>query len=91
VINLSKSYGRVLAVDQPSFTVPDGSVTGFAGPNGSGKSTVLRAIAQLVMPNSGKVRIDGRETRGLDTSGRLPFVRGVAWSGDGPGCSALRV
>jgi len=71
VVNLSKSYGRVLAVDQASFTVPDGAVTGFVGPNGAGKSTVLRAIAQLVMPNSGNVRIDGRETRGLDTSGLL--------------------
>jgi ABC-2 type transport system ATP-binding protein len=59
VKGLSKRYGDVLAVDDLSFTVEPGHVTGFLGPNGAGKSTTMRAIVGLDRPTSGSVTIDG--------------------------------
>ena len=48
VEGLSKKYGSKLAVNNVSFTVPDGQVTGFLGPNGSGKSTTMRCMLGFV-------------------------------------------
>ncbi|GII75094.1 ABC transporter [Sphaerisporangium rufum] len=59
VTSLSKSYGRVHAVQDLSFTVRPGRVTGLLGPNGAGKSTTLRAILGLVKPGSGAALIGG--------------------------------
>jgi ABC-2 type transport system ATP-binding protein len=56
---LSKRYGPVLAVDDLSFTVAAGQVTGFLGPNGSGKSTTMRMIVGLDAPTGGSVTVDG--------------------------------
>jgi ABC-2 type transport system ATP-binding protein len=56
---LSKRYGDVLAVDDLTFSVEPGRVTGFLGPNGAGKSTTMRAIVGLDRPTSGSVSIDG--------------------------------
>lgn len=56
---LSKRYGPVRAVDNLSFTVEPGSVTGFLGPNGSGKSTTMRMILGLDRPDAGKATIGG--------------------------------
>ncbi|MDO4631298.1 MAG: ABC transporter ATP-binding protein [Corynebacterium sp.] len=53
VENLSKKYGSKLAVDNLSFTIPDGQVTGFLGPNGSGKSTSMRCMLGLDAPTQG--------------------------------------
>jgi ABC-2 type transport system ATP-binding protein len=58
--NLSKHYGGTLAVDDLSFKVESGQVTGFLGPNGSGKSTTMRMIVGLDAPTSGAVTVDGR-------------------------------
>jgi ABC-2 type transport system ATP-binding protein len=57
---ISKRYGATLAVDDLSFTVPPGQVTGFLGPNGAGKSTTMRLILGLDTPNSGSVTVGGR-------------------------------
>src|SRR6266700_6704347 len=57
--NLTKRYGDVLAVDDLSFSVEPGRVTGFLGPNGAGKSTTMRAIVGLDRPTAGTIRIDG--------------------------------
>jgi ABC-2 type transport system ATP-binding protein len=57
---LSKRYGTTLAVDDLSFTVPPGQVTGFLGPNGAGKSTTMRLILGLDAPSSGSVTVGGR-------------------------------
>jgi ABC-2 type transport system ATP-binding protein len=57
---LSKRYGPTLAVDDLSFTVPPGLVTGFLGPNGAGKSTTMRLILGLDAPTSGSVTVNGR-------------------------------
>jgi ABC-2 type transport system ATP-binding protein len=62
---LSKRYGDKLAVDQLSFTVRPGVVTGFLGPNGAGKSTTMRMIMGLDAPSSGNVTVNGRHYHDL--------------------------
>ncbi|WP_043733259.1 ATP-binding cassette domain-containing protein [Kutzneria sp. 744] len=62
---LTKTYGRRRAVDQLTFRILPGRVTGFLGPNGAGKSTTIRLILGLDSPTHGRVRIDGRPYRGL--------------------------
>ncbi|MGH3743777.1 MAG: ABC transporter ATP-binding protein [Mycobacteriales bacterium] len=57
---LSKHYGDKLAVDDLSFTVKPGVVTGFLGPNGAGKSTTMRMILGLDRPSGGSVSVNGR-------------------------------
>jgi len=57
---LSKRYGDKLAVDDLSFTVQPGRVTGFLGPNGAGKSTTIRMILGLDAPTSGEATVNGR-------------------------------
>ncbi|HEV2637811.1 MAG TPA: ABC transporter ATP-binding protein [Actinocrinis sp.] len=59
-VGLTKRYGDRLAVDNLSFSVKPGQVTGFLGPNGAGKSTTMRMILGLDAPTSGTVTIDGR-------------------------------
>ena len=56
---LTKRYGDKLAVDNVSFTVPPGKVTGFLGPNGAGKSTTMRMIVGLDRPTAGRVTVNG--------------------------------
>src|SRR5437660_372867 len=64
-VGLTKRYGRTVAVDDLSFTVQSGRVTGFLGPNGAGKSTTMRMILGLDAPSGGEVRIDGKLYRDL--------------------------
>ncbi|MEU0669731.1 ABC transporter ATP-binding protein [Streptomyces lavendulocolor] len=63
---LTKRFGSKTAVDDLSFQVRPGVVTGFLGPNGAGKSTTMRMVLGLDHPTSGSVRIDGRHYRELD-------------------------
>ena len=63
VRNLTKQYGSVTAVDDISFTVSSGQVTGFLGPNGAGKSTTMRMILGLDRPTGGSVLINGSPYR----------------------------
>ena len=58
--SLSKTYGRVTAVDDVSFVAQPGRVTGFLGPNGAGKSTTLRMLVGLTRPTSGTAHVAGR-------------------------------
>jgi ABC-2 type transport system ATP-binding protein len=61
VRNLTKRYGRgTLAVDDLSFAVPAGRVTGFLGPNGAGKTTTMRALLGLLAPSRGEALVEGR-------------------------------
>ena len=60
---LSKRYGDTLAVDNLSFTVQPGHVTGFLGPNGAGKSTTMRMLVGLDHPSAGTATVDGRRYR----------------------------
>jgi len=66
VEGLTKRYGSTLAVDDLSFTVSPGTVTGFLGPNGAGKSTTMRAILGLVHPTVGSTAVLGVPYRALD-------------------------
>jgi len=61
--SLTKYYGEQRAVDDLSFTVQPGVVTGFLGPNGSGKSTTMRLILELDAPSSGDVTVNGKRYR----------------------------
>ncbi|RAG83839.1 ABC transporter ATP-binding protein [Streptacidiphilus pinicola] len=75
VNHLTKRYGATTAVDELTFTVQPGCVTGFLGPNGAGKSTTLRMIIGLNQPTSGSVAVEGRpfrqRPRGLRQVGAL--------------------
>ena len=62
---LTKRFGDVVAVDDLSFQVDQGTVVGFLGPNGAGKTTTLRTLLGLVTPTAGSTRIDGRPYREL--------------------------
>jgi ABC-2 type transport system ATP-binding protein len=66
VESLSKRFGSTLAVDDLSFSVEPGRITGFLGPNGAGKSTTMRAILGLVRPTAGRTAVLGRQYRELD-------------------------
>jgi ABC-2 type transport system ATP-binding protein len=59
-LRLTKRYGQTMAVNDLSFTIKPGVVTGFLGPNGSGKTTTMRMILGLDRPTSGTVTINGR-------------------------------
>jgi ABC-2 type transport system ATP-binding protein len=62
---LVKHYGSTIAVDNLSFDVRPGTVTGFLGPNGAGKSTTMRMVLGLDRPDAGQVRINGQGYREL--------------------------
>jgi ABC-2 type transport system ATP-binding protein len=70
VSHLSKSFGDVHAVQDLSFTVEPGSVTGFLGPNGAGKTTTLRMLLGLVSPSGGTATIGGRSYADLEHPAR---------------------
>ncbi|MCU1546084.1 MAG: transporter ATP-binding protein [Homoserinimonas sp.] len=63
---LSKSFGNVTAVNQLSFSVQPGQVTGFLGPNGAGKTTTLRMLLGLVKPTAGSATFGGKSYRELE-------------------------
>jgi ABC-2 type transport system ATP-binding protein len=65
VERISKRFGPVTAVDDLSFTVRPGRVTGFLGPNGAGKTTTMRIILGLAAPTSGRALVGGRRYAGL--------------------------
>lgn len=65
VRNLTKTYGPKTAVNDISFTVPNGRVTGFLGPNGAGKSTTMRMLVGLENPSKGSALVDGQPYRSL--------------------------
>ena len=79
--HLTKRYGAKTAVDDLTFTVQPGQVTGFLGPNGAGKSTTMRMILGLDAPTSGSVTVGGRpyreHARPLQVVGALLEARAV--------------
>ena len=66
VVGLTKRFGEVLALDNLTFSVRPGVVTGFLGPNGAGKTTTLRCLLGLVTPTAGSVTLDGRAYRDVE-------------------------
>jgi ABC-2 type transport system ATP-binding protein len=70
VRSLTKRFGDVLAVDDLSFSLRTGTVTGFLGPNGAGKTTTLRLLLGLADPTDGEALVFGRRYRDLDEPAR---------------------
>ncbi len=72
----TKLYGDMVAVNKLSFTVPAGDVIGLVGPNGAGKTTTLRALAGILQPTSGSIRIAGIDlkTNPVEAKARLAFI-----------------
>jgi ABC-2 type transport system ATP-binding protein len=64
--SLTKRFGEVVAVDELSFSLEAGSVTGFLGPNGAGKTTTLRLLLGLAEPTTGEALVFGRRYRELE-------------------------
>ncbi|MGC9106143.1 MAG: ABC transporter ATP-binding protein [Thermoprotei archaeon] len=75
VRELTKSYGKYKVLKGVTFSVPKGSVTGFVGPNGAGKTTTIKALATLIRPDSGEVKLLGRNPfRDVSVMSRVSFV-----------------
>ncbi len=91
VNKVSKRFGRVVALDNISFSVKPGEVFGITGPSGSGKTTLLRCIAALETPDSGSIEVNhtpaapaggrsgGRETITLGSCVGMVFQRAYLW------------
>src|SRR4051794_22095876 len=79
LLNITKTFGRQVAVQDLSLHVPEGSVYGFIGPNGSGKTTTLRMIMRIFYPDSGTISVLGEANRGAadDRVAYLPEERGL--------------
>lgn len=77
--NVTKTFGKHVAVEGLSLTVPQGSVYGFIGPNGSGKTTTLWMIMNILYPDSGEITIFGEPLRpaSCDRIGYMPEERGL--------------
>ena len=71
ITGLTKRFGTIEAVDDLTFDVPAGQVTGFLGPNGAGKTTTLRMLLGLVAPSAGEALIGGRRYQDLDAPRRV--------------------
>ena len=71
--HITKRYGSVLAVDDLSFEVRAGAITGFLGPNGAGKTTTLRLLLGLAEPTLGRATILGRRYSELE------YPLGTVW------------
>jgi ABC-type Fe3+/spermidine/putrescine transport system ATPase subunit len=78
LVNVSKSYGEVVALADVSFSLSAGEHTAILGSSGSGKSTVLRLLAGLETPSSGRLLLDAREISTPDRLLMPPHRRGVA-------------
>lgn len=62
---LTKRFGGVLALDEVSFAVEEGTIVGLIGPNGAGKTTLFNVVAGALKPDSGQIRFDGNDSTGL--------------------------
>ena len=79
VQNLTRRFGENTAVDNVSFTIPSGQMTGFVGANGAGKTTTMRMIMGVLTSHGGEVLVDGRPITADDRStfGYMPEERGL--------------
>jgi branched-chain amino acid transport system ATP-binding protein len=70
VVELTKAFGGLVAVDGASFEVPNGSITGIVGPNGAGKTTLFNLVTGTISADSGQVLLDGKSIDGLSAPAR---------------------
>ncbi len=77
--NVTKSFGKVRAVNDVSLRVPTGAIYGFLGPNGAGKTTTIRMIMSILYPDSGTIRVLGNTNPEAvkDRLGYLPEEKGL--------------
>mgnify|MGYP001624728441 FL=1 len=71
--NVTKYYGKTLAADQVSFSIPDGAVGVLLGPNGAGKSTIIKSIAGL-LKYKGTIAIQGIDARQREARAMFAYV-----------------
>jgi ABC-2 type transport system ATP-binding protein len=71
--HVTKHYGDFRAVDEVSFTVEEGSITGFLGPNGAGKTTTLRMILGILRPSAGRIAVFGSPSA-LEVRSRVGYL-----------------
>ncbi len=93
VRGLAKQFGRVRAVDDMTFDISAGQVTGFLGPNGAGKTTTFRMLLGLIRPTSGEALIDGRRYNELEHPRRVvgAVLEATGFHPDRSGREHLRV
>jgi ABC-2 type transport system ATP-binding protein len=77
--SVTKTFGRKVAVDDFSLTVPEGQIYGLLGPNGAGKTTIIRMIMNIIAPDNGRISVMGEELNesAKDKIGFLPEERGL--------------
>ena len=77
--NISKAYGKFVAVDDLSFTISPGTIFGLLGPNGAGKTSTIRMMIGITAPDSGNIQIFGQpfQRQHLHRIGYLPEERGL--------------
>jgi ABC-2 type transport system ATP-binding protein len=79
LVNVTKTFGAVTAVEHLDLAIPRGALYGFIGPNGAGKTTTIRMIMSILFPDSGELNVLGRASalEAKDRIGYLPEERGV--------------
>lgn len=79
VENVSKKFGKKVALDDVSLNVKGGEIFGLLGPNGAGKSTLIRIVTQIIMADSGNIEVKGEKLRRehIQSIGYLPEERGL--------------
>lgn len=89
VVDVSKSYGDILALDNISFSAPSGKITGFLGPNGAGKTTTISILLGLSKANKGSALLNGKPILEIDN---VPRTVGAVLGGDAlhPGLKVTR-
>ena len=77
--HITKRYAEHTALDDVSLTIPRGSIYGLLGPNGAGKTTLIRIINRIIMPDEGRIFLNGREMVQNDVYriGYMPEERGL--------------
>ena len=77
--NVTKSYDTVTAVDQVNLRVRQGAILGLLGPNGAGKTTTIRMVMNILVPDSGAIRVQGEPVsdKTRESIGYLPEERGL--------------
>lgn len=75
VNNLTKRYGKFVALDGVNLSLGEGKIVGLLGPNGSGKSTLMKCIAGLLTIDGGSITVDGKPLRQRDEKDRFVSAR----------------
>ena len=69
VREVSVRFGGVVALDELSFSIDEGTICGLIGPNGAGKTTLFNVVSRIYDPDSGRVEFDGKDLLGVQAHG----------------------